>query len=146
MAQRGDNAAEATAYVATARAYASDIAATLFLFIGTSLMVGRVWRFPFDDEIFTLNLIENAATRSDLTAVLHPADEHPSLGYLMFYWLHQSGLSEAGMRLCALLMTATALALFQVLTLMWIVQFNRTAAALPTRLIAALFFGLTPLA
>jgi hypothetical protein len=29
-----------------------------FLFVSASAMAGRVWRFPFDDEIATLSHIE----------------------------------------------------------------------------------------
>jgi uncharacterized protein YggT (Ycf19 family) len=47
-----DNAPRAPkAYFASARAYALDLAATLFLFVSVSVMAGRIWRFPFDDEI-----------------------------------------------------------------------------------------------
>jgi hypothetical protein len=42
-------------YVATACAYGSDLAAMAFLFVSVSIMAGRVWRFPFDDEIATLS-------------------------------------------------------------------------------------------
>ena len=47
-------------YIATARAYCFDLAAMAFLFVSASVMAGRVWRFPFDDEIATLSKIEPA--------------------------------------------------------------------------------------
>ena len=50
-------------YVATARAFCFDLAATAFLFVSASVMAGRVWRFPFDDEIAPLLHIEPDAAR-----------------------------------------------------------------------------------
>jgi hypothetical protein len=59
-----DNARRAPMnYVATARAFCFDLAATAFLFVSASVMAGRVWRFPFDDEIATLLHIEPDAAR-----------------------------------------------------------------------------------
>jgi hypothetical protein len=52
-----DNARRApTNYIATARTYCFDLAATAFLFVSASVMAGRAWRFPFDDEIAALLL------------------------------------------------------------------------------------------
>ena len=51
-------------YIATARAYCFDLAAMAFLFVSASVMAGRVWRFPFDDEIATLSKIEADAARA----------------------------------------------------------------------------------
>ena len=65
---------------------------------------------------------------------------------MFLYGLRHLGLTEAGMRLCSLAMTALALVLFQLLALSWIAQRHRPAGSLPTRLIAVLLFGLTPLA
>jgi hypothetical protein len=45
-------------YIASAHAHALDLFATLFLFVSVSVMAGRIWRFPFDDEIATLSKIE----------------------------------------------------------------------------------------
>jgi hypothetical protein len=134
------------AYVACTRAYALDTASYLLLFFCTSVMAGRVWRFPFDDEIHTLSLIENnsAATLIVYTVM---GDVHPPLSYLLFYGLHHYlRLGEPAMRLCSLAMTALALALFHLLTLTLIAQRNRDGVALSTRLIAVLLFGLCPLA
>jgi hypothetical protein len=50
-----DNARRAPLrYIATARAYGFDLAATAVVFVCVSIIAGRVWRFPFDDEIATL--------------------------------------------------------------------------------------------
>jgi hypothetical protein len=59
-----DNARRAPMnYVATARAFCFDLAATAFSFVSANAMAGRVWRFPFDDEIATLLHIEPDAAR-----------------------------------------------------------------------------------
>ena len=70
-------------YISCARAYALDIASSLILFCCTSIMVSRVWRFPFDDEIYTPSLIEN---NSAIKVVLDTVDGdvHPPLSYLLF--------------------------------------------------------------
>jgi hypothetical protein len=134
-------------YLAGIRRYGPDLISTLFLFFSVSLMAGRVWRFPFDDEIYTLRLIGRESALSLLTSFpRYGGDEHPPLGYLMFYGLHQLGLSDAEMRLCSLAMTAATLVLFQLLVLTWIAQRNHKPDTLPTRVFAVLLFSLTPLA
>jgi hypothetical protein len=88
-------------YVATTRAFCFDLAATAFLFVSASVMAGRVWRFPFDDEIATL-----LHQRTNLSRIF-PAttDVHPPFSYLMFYGLRQLGFSDAAMRFVSLLLT-----------------------------------------
>ena len=134
-------------YFACARAHLIDLASTLVLFFCASIAAGRVWRFPFDDEVYTL---ARAEMRSALRLlVIFPrtgGDIHPPLPHLLFYGLRHLGLSDAGMRLCSLAMTALALVLFQLLALTWVAQRHGSAASLPIRLIAVLLFGLTPLA
>ncbi len=133
-------------YGAVARTHACDVASMLFLFVVTSVSAGRVWRFPFDDEIYTLTLIERQSALSLLTTFPASLDVHPPLSYLVFYGLRQIGLGEPGMRLCSLAMTALALALFQLLALRSTVRPPATSAAPAIRVIAVLLFGLTPLA
>jgi hypothetical protein len=62
--------------------YPLDIAASAFLFVSTSFMAGRVWRFPFDDEIYTLSTIEHYSPLELLTLYPGQADVHPPLSYL----------------------------------------------------------------
>jgi hypothetical protein len=134
-------------YFACARVHLIDLASTLVLFFCTSIAAGRVWRFPFDDEIYTLLTLKMRSALKLL--VVFPrtgTDIHPPLPLLFFYGLGHLGLSDAGMRLCSLAMTALALVLFQLLALTWIAQRHDSAAAPPVRLIAVLLFGLTPLA
>ena len=134
-------------YFACARAHLIDLAATLVLFFCASIAAGRVWRFPFDDEVYTLARSEmRSALRLLVVFPRTGGDIHPPLPLLLFYGLRHLGLSDAGMRLCSLAMTALALVLFQLLALTWIAQREGSAAAPPIRLIAVLLFGLTPLA
>ncbi len=128
---------QASNYFACARTHALDLAATLFLFFCTSIAAGRVWRFPFDDEVYTL-------TRTQARSVLRLFPRNTS--EMLFYELHHLGLTDAQMRLCSLAMTALALVLFQLLVLTIIARRHQLAAALSVRLIAVLLFGLTPLA
>jgi hypothetical protein len=55
-------------YFALVRTHAVDLAATAFLFVCVSIAAGRIWRYPFDDEIFTLVRIEPAAVRAQIVA------------------------------------------------------------------------------
>ena len=107
-------------YVATARAFCFDLAATAFLFVSASVMAGRVWRFPFDDEIATLLHIETDAARELIENFPATTDVHPPFSYLMFYGLRQLGFSDAAMRFVSLLLIFLALALCQILVLTWL--------------------------
>jgi hypothetical protein len=142
-----DNARHASkSHFAIARAHAVDLAATVFLFVGVSIAAGRVWRFPFDDEIFTLARIEPDAIRAQIVEFPATDDLHPPLSHLMFYGLREIGLSDAGMRLSSLAMTASALLLGQVLVLTWIARRDGAAVPASTRLMSVLIFALMPLA
>jgi hypothetical protein len=132
-------------YAPAVRVYALDLALSVLLFACTSVMTGRIWRFPFDDELITLAPIERTHSWLQLTAhYINGGDIHPPLSFLLFYGLTQAGLSEAQLRLCSLAMTALALALFHLLALTLGAQ--REPASLPTRLIAVLLFGFCALA
>ena len=131
-------------FAACVRAYALDVGVAVFLFFGVSVMAGRVWRFPFDDEIYTLSTIGRFSALK--LAFIYPgrADVHPPLSYLIFDALLHLGLNEPGMRLVSLVMTALALALFQLLALTMMAR--RGSVAPLSRLVAVLLFGLCPLA
>src|SRR5262249_32816160 len=60
-----------------ARRYCFDLAATAFLFVSASVVAGRIWRFPFDDEIATLSKIEPEAAREFVTNFPTSDDIHP---------------------------------------------------------------------
>ncbi len=145
-ARRDDVPCGPLGYFASARRYALDLTATLFLFVSVSIIAGRVWRFPFDDEIYTLKIIEPQAARAAFANFPGTDDIHPLFSYAIFYSLRQLGLSDPGMRLCSLAMTALALLLFHLLVLTWIARRHGTFAPAQTRLVAVLILGLMPLA
>ncbi len=124
----------------------TDLAATVVVFFSASIAAGRVWRFPFDDEIYTLLVIKQQSALALLTLFPARQDVHPPLSYLVFKSLKQLGLTDPEMRLCSLMMTAAASVLFQVLVLTWTAQRGRMVHSLSIRLIAVLLFGLMPLA
>lgn len=125
-------------YAACARAHAIDVIAAAFMFFSASLAAGRVWRFPFDDEIYQFNL--SAAPSAFRLFPRNGGSE------MFFYELQRLGLSPGEMRLCSLAMTAVALGLFQLLALALIKPHQDSTHSLSIRLIAILVFGLTPLA
>ena len=144
MAQHDNARFALEGYVASARAYALDLAAAAFLFVSVSIMTGRIWRFSFGDEIATLSKIEPEAVRAFIASFPATDDIHPPLSYAVF--LRQLGLSDAGIRLCSLAMTALALLFCQLLASMWILHRDSGIAPAPTRLVAVLTFALMPLA
>jgi len=137
---------KAVSYAATARRHAPDLVATAVLYVGVSVLAGRVWRFPFDDELFTLAVAEWRSLKQVAEFFLQGGDIHPPLSFVLFYALYHFGWSEAAMRLCSLSMTCISLLLFHVLTLSWITQRSVGDIKLFTRLLAILLFGLSPLA
>jgi hypothetical protein len=137
----------ASDYAAAARAYGLDLVASTFLFFSATIMAGRVWRFPFDDELIALSPIERSHSAIELISFyLKGGDIHPPLSFLMFYGLQHLGLSEAGMRLVSVAMTAVSLILFHLIALVLLARRNGEPVAMPTRLIAVLLFALCPLA
>jgi hypothetical protein len=132
---------------AVARRYWPDLLAMAILLLGACILAGRVWRFPFDDELATLRAAENSTSAAALVNFFgNGGDVHPPLSFLIFFMLHRSGWSEAGMRLCSLAMTTFSLLLFQALTLSVITRRTESDVSPATRLIAILLFGLCPLA
>jgi hypothetical protein len=129
-----------------ARAHATDVVAAAMLLTCASVMAGRVWRFPFDDEVFELTVIERPSILDVMTFSLNGGDNHPPIPHLVFYALHQLGLGPAGMRLFSLAMTALSLALLQVFTMVVIRERTGAAVQPSARIFAVLLFGLSPLA
>jgi hypothetical protein len=126
--------------------YRADLAATLFVYVATSLLAGQVFRFPFDDEVYTLRLIEDRSLIKLLFFYPATNDVHPPLSYALFLVLHQLGLNESAMRVVSLAMTAAALLIFQLLALVWIERRAGREPVLSTRIVAVILFGLAPLA
>jgi hypothetical protein len=94
------------------RAYRLDLLAMLVIFVGASLAAGRVWRFPFDDEISSLAPHLPPAFRASLWGLvrfyLEGGDNHPPLSFAYFTTLYAWGIGEAVIRLGSLAMTAVA--------------------------------------
>jgi hypothetical protein len=133
-------------FMAAARIHAMDVIAATILLFCASIMAGRIWRFPFDDELFALAATERSSALDLLGFYLNGYGLHPPLSFLFFYAVHHLGFGEATMRLCSFAMMATALVLFQLLTLTLVGRRTGAAARPFTRLTAVLLFGLSPLA
>ncbi len=132
---------------AAARTYPVDAISSAFLFFCACVMAGRIWRFPFDDEVFTLVLAERHPSALELMRfILAGGEISPPLSYLLFHALFHMGWSEAAMRLCSVAMTALSLVPVQLLTLGIISRRSGSPVGTSTRLIAVLLFGLSPLA
>src|SRR5262245_5583285 len=87
----------------------SDSCVVVLLLVFLSLGAGRVFRFAFDDEIFTLRLSTAPRTLSEF---LHFAttysDVHPRLSYFFYSALNMAGFNAASQRAVSLLITACA--------------------------------------
>ena len=134
-------------FAAAARRYWPDLLAAAILLLSACILAGRIWRFPFDDELITLTAAERSKSAAELVSFFgRGGDIHPPLSFLLFYGLHRLGWSEAAMRWCSIAMTAVSLLLFQVLTLSMVAQRAAGEVRPATRVIAILLFGLSPLA
>lgn len=134
-------------FAISARVHAVDVAASLTLFVAVSLAAGRVWRFAFEDELYFRSVAELSHSTLNFTAFfLNGGDFHPPLAALCFYGLIQLGFADWALRLLSLAMTALSLGLFHLLALAIVRQRSGAAAAAPTRLMAILLFGLSPMA
>jgi hypothetical protein len=145
-----DAAPLAAAFRAAWRRHRLDVLAALALFAGASLAAARVWRFPIDDEVFTLVPLVPAEFQGSLWALarfyLAGGDFHPPLTFLFFASLYRLGAGEAALHLCSLTMTAAALALWQLLVLAMIGMRGHAPVGSIKRAAIVLLFGLTPLA
>ncbi len=126
-----------------------DAAATSAVYFVASAVTGRVWRYPFDDELTTLVPNVPAVFGQSLSGTaryflggydLHPPTVHV-LYPMLFAWL-----SEPTLRLISVAMTAGALVLWQLLALATISDARGEPVPAATRLVATLLFGLSPMA
>jgi len=128
-------------------AYRYDLMATAGLFVAMLVVTGRVVRAPFDDEIYTLDIIGSGRSFSEILFLfLNGIDVHPPLSYLFFLVLQDLGLDAGAMRGVAAATTALALVAIHGLTLH--VLAGRRDGAIPpaTRLTTILIFGLSAMA
>ncbi len=142
---RADDATDATAR--GARGFWGETAFAACAHAAIALLGGRVFRPAFDDEIYTLDLLEKVAGALALLKAFASAyDVHPPLSYLAFYLLHASGAGEAGLRALSLAMSTGAVAIAHRLLLRLDVSGQGHAGASSAeRLIALLLLATTPL-
>ncbi len=133
------------AFIDTARIHAGDLIAGAVLFLATSFAVGRVFRYPFDDEVYNLRIVETKTAGQVVTFFLGGNDIHPPLSYLFNKALDGLGAGAAGMRLASLALTLLALLLFHTFALTRLRAGDREPS-MQTRLAAVLLFGLCALA
>lgn len=98
---------------------------------------GTFERFPFDDEVFDLTIIKRFSLIDLVGALLRGYDVHPPLSYTVFKLMAVLHLPIWAMRLCSLLMTASAFLLVLDLTL------RRLTTPAPMARVTTLFLFLT---
>lgn len=115
-----------------------------------SLAAGRVWRFPFDDELSAMAFEPHPGrvpSAWELTwYFLNSGIFHPPLSFLLFSSLYKFGVAEPVIRLLSLMMTALALSLWHILALAVIGTRRDAPVEVTSRMAAVLIFGLSPLA
>lgn len=119
-----------------------DISLAVFIFVLVSIGSGRIYRFPFDDEVFTLKLISDLRIGELARYLLNGNDTKPPLSYLLFSSALMVGTPLVALRWISIACTAGALAIWHWLTL------SSLDEPVPDsmRLLIALLFGLTPMA
>src|SRR5262249_10917475 len=112
-----------------------------------AISTGRIFRFPFDDEIYTLKSVDLSQSISKVfLKYAYGADIHPPMSYVLFSLLNHLGFSERGMHVVSLAMTMVSLGLLQLIALNLVSRRAARPASAATRLAAILLFGLNALA
>lgn len=117
-----------------------DLVLSVGIFITVSLACGRIYRFPFDDEVFTLRLIGKAHITNVPRYFLLIDDLSPPFSYFAYYVGLLMGLRVSSLRWISFGNVAVGLAIWHWLTL------KLLSASAPLRLLIAISFGLIPLA
>jgi hypothetical protein len=74
-----------------------DILLSVAIFVAVSLAGGRIYRLPFDDEVFTLRFV--GAPHAYLSHyLLMDADPTPQLSYVIYYAAMLAGSGAIGWR------------------------------------------------
>jgi hypothetical protein len=116
-----------------------DVLFSVAIFVAVSLAGGRIYRLPFDDEIFTLRFV--GAPHAHLAHyLLMDADPTPQLSYVIYYLAMLAGCGQVGWRWLCVGYVAVAISIWHWLTL------RNIEASRPVRLLIAILFGMTPLA
>ncbi len=91
-----------------------DQLGSVAIFIGVVLAAGRVYRFPFDDEITTLSAIKDISAHAGIARLWANRNEmNPTLSHLIFYAGSTIGLRTVSLRWISLGCTAGALAIWR---------------------------------
>jgi hypothetical protein len=109
------------------------------IFVTVSLACGRIYRLPFDDEVFTLRFV-GAPHHHLVRYLLISDDPTPPLSYLVYYWAMLAGFGQIGRRWISVGYISTTIAIWHWLTLRFI------DAPMPIRILIAILFGMVPLA
>jgi hypothetical protein len=94
-----------------------EAAAFFFVVAIVAWLFGTFSRYPFDDEIYTLSVIQRFDYQTLLARFFWGYDVHPVLSYAFFGALWHAGFSPAAMRAASLLLTGIAFVLVLDLTL-----------------------------
>jgi hypothetical protein len=123
---------------------AYDLGLSVSIFIFASLAAGRIYRWPFDDEVFTLRIIARYPLVELTRRLLNAIDVHPPLSYVLFALGRYAGMGASQLRWMSISFTAGALAIWHWLSLESIYAKAQLSAA--TRILISMLFGLTPMA
>ncbi len=121
-----------------------DLGLSLSIFVLASLAAGRIYRWPFDDEVFTLQVIARYPFVDLAKRLLNGMDVHPPLSYMLFSVGFHAGMSAQQLRWISLACTAGGLGIWHWLTLESIDDGRPLPVA--ARLLIAMLFGLSPMA
>ncbi len=94
-----------------------EAAGFLVLALAIAWLFGSFSRFPFDDEIYTLDVIRSFDLRSLFLVLLGGYDIHPPLSYMLFALLRKAGAGAPAMRLASLLLSGAGFLLVLDMTL-----------------------------
>lgn len=114
-------------------------------FVLVSLYSGRVLRQPFDDEVYTLNLVDGASVGEISRAAVTGLDVHPLGAYVPFALLRALGLPDWGLHAASLLVSATAAALAAAIVMRLAERLLGRAPSTAEGTLLALATGLAPL-
>jgi hypothetical protein len=116
-----------------------DIPLSIAIFVAVSLACGRIYRLPFDDEIFTLRFVGAPHANLANYLLINP-DPTPQLTYIIYYIAMLAGSGAIGWRWLCVGYVAVAISIWHWLTLRII------EASMPVRVMIAILFGMTPMA
>lgn len=114
-------------------------------FVVMSLYSGRVLRQPFDDEVYTLNLVDGMPVGEIARAAVTGMDVHPLGAYVPFALLRALGLPDWGLHAASLLVSAATAALAATIVMRLAARLLDRAPTAAEGTLLALATGLAPL-